>query len=296
MLLLLPTIQAMEKNTALFSILIPSWNNLAYLQLCIESIRLHSQYKHQIIVHLNEGTDGSLEWVREQNDLYYTHSSENIGICKALNNMARLAHTQYICYFNDDMYALPGWDVAMWNEIQQIGHNHFFLSSTMLEPFEKNNPAVISQQDYGQTYEEFEVEKLLNNFHIPQKKDWYGASWPPNVVSIQMWNAVGGYSEEFSPGLYSDPDFSMKLWEKGVRYFKGLSKSRVYHFGSKSLRRIQLNDGRTTFMQKWGISPGFFDKYFIKKGQEWKGAITNKPPTLPLLINKLSVRIRLLLK
>ncbi len=29
-------------------------------------------------------------------------------------------------------------------------------------------------------------------------------------------------SEEFSPGMYSDPDLSMKLWQEGVRYFKGI--------------------------------------------------------------------------
>ena len=33
---------------------------------------------------------------------------------------------------------------------------------------------------------------------------------------------VGGFSEEFSPGLGSDPDFNMKLWNKGVRLLKDL--------------------------------------------------------------------------
>lgn len=50
----------------MFSILIPTWNNLPYLQLCIESIRRHSAFEHEIIVHVNEGTDGTLEWVRAQ--------------------------------------------------------------------------------------------------------------------------------------------------------------------------------------------------------------------------------------
>jgi glycosyltransferase involved in cell wall biosynthesis len=50
----------------MFSILIPSWNNLAYLRLCVESIRRHSAERHQVIVHVNDGSDGSLAWVREQ--------------------------------------------------------------------------------------------------------------------------------------------------------------------------------------------------------------------------------------
>ena len=46
-----------------FSILIPSWNNLEYLKLCIASIKKNSRYKHQIIVHANEGSDGTWEYL-----------------------------------------------------------------------------------------------------------------------------------------------------------------------------------------------------------------------------------------
>ena len=38
---------------AIVSILIPSFNNLEYLKLCINSINKNSKYKHQIIVHVN---------------------------------------------------------------------------------------------------------------------------------------------------------------------------------------------------------------------------------------------------
>ena len=54
----------------MFSILIPTYNNLSYLKLCIESIEKNSVYKHQIIVHINEGNDGSLEYVKSLNYEY----------------------------------------------------------------------------------------------------------------------------------------------------------------------------------------------------------------------------------
>src|SRR5690625_8014641 len=78
-----------RKNSALpkdvrFSIIIPSWNNLEYLKNCVNSLRRHSAFSHDIIIHINEGKDGTLEWVREQEDLSYCYSSENIGICYAL--------------------------------------------------------------------------------------------------------------------------------------------------------------------------------------------------------------------
>ena len=39
------------------------------LRLCIDSIRENSQYRHQVILHINEGNDGTLDWVNEQPQL-----------------------------------------------------------------------------------------------------------------------------------------------------------------------------------------------------------------------------------
>lgn len=50
----------------MFSIIIPTWNNLPYLKLVVASLREHSAYAHQLIVHVNDGSDGTLAWVREQ--------------------------------------------------------------------------------------------------------------------------------------------------------------------------------------------------------------------------------------
>src|SRR3954462_10545688 len=90
-----------RKDECKFSILIPSWNNFEYLKLCINSIRKNSFFKHQIIVHINEGKDGSLDWIKEQNDIDYSYSDANIGVCYALNICRTLFDTDYILYMND---------------------------------------------------------------------------------------------------------------------------------------------------------------------------------------------------
>ena len=110
-----------------FSILIPSWNNLPFLKLCIESIRKHSACDHQIIVHVNEGTDGTLEWVQGEG-LDYTYTPQNVGVCFSMNMMRTKVKTDYMCFLNDDMYVLPGWDVALSEEIERLPDNRFFLT------------------------------------------------------------------------------------------------------------------------------------------------------------------------
>lgn len=246
---------------------------MAYLQLCIKSIRKNAHFEHQIIVIINEGKDGTLEWVETQTDLDYVFSDTNLGICFGLNAARSLIQGNYVCYMNDDMYACPNWDLPLKNEIDAIGHNYFFLSGTMIEPTDTNNPCVIIQP-YGTDIDTFEEELLLKNYKKNTKKDWKGATWPPNVLHRDLWDLVGGMSVEFSPGMYSDPDLSRKLWAAGVRYFKGIGESRVYHFGSKSTGKIKHNKGKKTFLMKWGVSSRDFTGRTLERGNAFEE--TNK--------------------
>lgn len=272
---------------AKFSILIPTWNNLAYLKLCIDSIRKNSTYKHQIILHLNEASDGTLDWVNQQPDIDYTHSRQNIGVCYALNICRPLMRCDYLLYMNDDMYVCPDWDKELLNEIDKVGHNNFFISSTCIEPNAQSSCMI--EKNYGTDIHNFNEKKLLDEFATLEKKDWQGATWPPNVVHKDTWDLAGGYSVEFSPGMYSDPDFSMKLWNIGIRYFKGVGKSRTYHFGSKSVKRIVKNPGYYKFISKWGITCSTLTKHYLRRGEVFDGPL--KDPVIPF-----NVKVKNLLK
>jgi hypothetical protein len=70
--------------------------------------------------------------------------------------------------------------------------------------------------------------------------------------------------------MYSDPDFSAKLWKVGVRLFKGVDKSRVYHFEARSTHRIVKNDGSTQFLRKWGITSASFMRDVLHRGEPWR--------------------------
>ncbi len=249
-----------------FSLLIPSWNNLDYLKLCIGSIRKNSFYELQIIVIVNEGSDGSLEWVQSQKDIDFVYAKENIGICYALNAARSLIQSDYVVYINDDMYLLPNWDLALEKEITALGTKKFMLSATMVEPIDTGNKCVIVK-DYGRDIDSFKEDLLLQDYPNLHKDNWSGSTWPPNVVHVDVWDLVGGLSVEFSPGMGSDPDFAKKLYEAGVRQFKGVGASLVYHFGTKSTKRVKKNDGRKTFLHKWGISQRDFSQKYLKIGE-----------------------------
>ncbi len=267
-----PSEKAIEK--ALFSIIIPSWNNLAFLKTCVDSLQKNSRYHHQIIIHLNEGNDGSREWV-EQNHFDFCFSKTNIGICYAMNIARTLAKTDYLVYFNDDMYACPDWDYWLYEEVKKQKSMFFFLSATMIEPSDTGNRCVIAPLDFGTHPDNFDEIGLLANFNALEKKDWQGSTWPPCIVPTLLWDMVGGYSIEFSPGMYSDPDFTMKLWQAGVRIFKGVGKSRVYHFMSKSTGKLTFKaDGSRIFLNKWGVSAKVFARHYLQRGEIWESMLS----------------------
>lgn len=253
------------------SIIIPTWNNLAFVRLCVESIRRHSAFQHQVILHINDGSDGTLAWAQAEK-IDHTHTPGNAGICKAVNEAGGMAKHNYIVYMNDDMYVCPEWDVHIATEIKAAGTDCFMFSSTMIEPVNHNNPCVI-HGDYGQSVETFDEKRLVAECNGLEKADWTGSTWPPTIVHRKYWLITGGYSIELSPGVSSDDDFSMKMWYAGCRLFKGIGKSRVYHFQSKSTLRITKNNGRKQFLMKWGINQSTFSKHYIRRGTAFTGPL-----------------------
>ncbi len=249
----------------MLSIVIPTWNNLGLLKLCIASLTRHTTLSFEVVLHVNDGSDGTLDWVRSEGILH-THSAVNIGICLAMNQAAALSTRPYLVYLNDDMVCCPGWDTALMARISTFGTDAFMVSGTMIEPRESGNPCVIVR-DYGSSPESFQESALLNDLPHLHKDDWYGATWPPSVVHRDWWAKVGGYSPEFSPGISSDNDFSMKMWNAGCRIFLGVGASRVYHFMSRSTGKVVRNDGRKQFLRKWGITQSTFDRHFLRRGQ-----------------------------
>lgn len=264
------------------------------LQLCIGSIIKNSSFRHQIIVHINQGLDGTREWVEKQ-QLDHTFSEINIGVCYALNAAATLAKTDYILYLNDDMYVCPEWDKYLFEEIEQMPDKLFYLSATAIEPYDAGKKCAIVPYSFGTNPDNFRENELLSVYRTLPMNDWNGASWPPGLVHRDVWNTVGGYSVEFFPGFYSDPDFSLKLWQIGVRNFKGVSRSRVYHFLEYSTGRhasSKVTKENRKFLNKWGITAKMFNQFYLRMGSPYQGPLPEVEKTFAYLTKKFTSGIK----
>jgi len=270
----------------MFSIIVPTFNNLDYLKLCLESIKKNSAFNHEIIIHINEGKDGTKSFL-EKTNYKFSYSEKNSGVCVAFNEAVKKANKKYIVLAHDDMYFCPNWDRVFQSELMKLPENSdFFLSGTMVQPFES-----YINLNCGDTIDNFDEKKLLSELPKIKFDDFQGTHWQPSLIPLKTWDKVGGFSEEFSPGLGSDPDFNMKLWKIGVRLFKGLGKCRVYHFSSLSLRKKAWNNGARTFLLKWGISIKFFKKYYLRSDQVFEDSLSEPKKSLNYYIALVKCKI-----
>ena len=267
----------------MFSILIPTYNNLEYLKFCIRSLNKNSFYQNQIICHVNIGDDGSLEYIRNSS-IEFTHTSFNSGICEGINKAAKLSKFDYFLYAHDDFYFCPHWDLILSKEIDKIGHNNFYLSGTMMNKGQIN-------YNCGNTPNEFNEKKFLSEYRSYNFYDFQGSTWAPSLVHKDIWIKAGGLSEEFFPGSGSDPDFNMKLWNLGIRIFKGINNFKVYHFGSivlrdkKKQKKKYGSRGSKQFLIKWGVGIKFFKKFFLRSNKKYDGELKDPNKNIDYYFN-----------
>ena len=279
----------------MFSIIIPTFNNKNYLELCIKSLKKNSSFNHQIIAHVNVGNDGTIKLLKDLG-IDFTYTNYNAGICEGMNKAAKKSKTKYILYAHDDFYFCPDWDNILLKEIKKIPHNNFYLSGIMMN----NGPIKF---DCGNNLNEFNEKKLLENYQKYNHYDFQGSTWAPHIIHKDLWDKIGGFSEEFFPGTGSDPDLNMKLWNQGVRIFKGINDFKVYHFGSIVTRKYKNHPtiitesgskGAKIFLLKWGISIKFFKRYFLKSDTHYKGELNEPNITLKYIFDLILCKINYL--
>ena len=146
---------------------IPSKNNLRYLKPCIKSIQDNSYYPNQIIVYVDQDTDGTVEWLRENGIKFIqNHEETPRGIGFAYDTMFQWADREYVIAFHADMILGPHADKHM----MDIKTKDNIVCATRIEP--PLHPPGIEKivQDFGMWPEDLKIEEF-NKFVEENKSD-----------------------------------------------------------------------------------------------------------------------------
>ena len=135
----------MEKIT----FVIPSRNNLEFIQLAYESIR-NLETKHEILILNDASTDGTKEWIDSLGDddliVYHNAGPKRVGIVGMFDKGIEIARTEIIFAFHADMIAAPKLDENILKHLE----TGKVVSATRVEP-PLHHPG---------------PEKITMNFHI----------------------------------------------------------------------------------------------------------------------------------
>lgn len=248
----------------MISICIPSWNSVEYLKILIPSIKKNTKIPHEIIVVNNGSTDDTAKFLLE-NKIKSFHLEKNKGFC-GVNFALHESKYPYCMIVNTDMYMMPGWDTSMLYQIQQFKKNkinRFTISSCLIEPVGNNPEYDIAY--CGHDAQTFSEEALINWWHKTRLARQHTTQYShPILIPKFMLEEVGYLDESYFPGWAVDHDLPMSLYQKGCRDFIMLGNSRVFHFSSKTFKKlpddVRSRSGQDIFKRKWNISVDEFRK------------------------------------
>jgi len=96
-------------NPPLVSIIILSYNGLNHIEACLESIRRNTKESYEIIVVDNARKDGSIDFLRNVNDIVLIQNPENVGPAVARAQAMVMAQGEYLTFLDDDTIVPQGW-------------------------------------------------------------------------------------------------------------------------------------------------------------------------------------------
>ena len=268
---------------------IPSRNNLEFLQLAYKSIR-NLKGKHEILVLNDASTDGTQEWIDEQKDqdliVHQNPGPERIGIVGMFDKGIEMARTEIIMAFHADMVAAPNLDE---NVLKHLKRGTVVSATRVEPPLHPDGPEKMLV-DFGIEVEDFDMDKFnnwVNNDYQPKHgKLITEGIFAPWCMYKEDFLAIGGHDELFAPQSKEDSDLFNRFVLNGYKVlqtWEGL----VYHFTSRGSRFNKHAGGAA------GQNSNEWLQTTTKNGQEfirkWGHFIKHDPLMKPIIPPKYDI-------
>ena len=272
---------------------IPSRNNLEFLQLAYKSIR-NLDTKHEVLVLNDASTDGTQAWIEEQNDkdliTYHNPGPDRIGIVGMFDKGIEMARTDIIMAFHSDMVACKDLDK---NILKHLERGKVVSATRVEPPLHPDGPEKILR-NYGIETDEFNFDTWYEGSEKLKEDKTTEGIFAPWCMYKEDFLAVGGHDELFAPQSKEDSDLFNRFQLNGYKFIQPWD-ALVYHFTSRGSRfnkhaggaagknsnewiQTTTRNGRN-FIRKWGhfikhdplmkpIIPPRYDIGFIVKNSQ----------------------------
>ena len=261
----------------MISIIIPTYRNPEYLDICLKSCIEQQHNKNEIIVAVDGFIDESKEVLEKyKKQINVLDLGKNQGMQTALNLGVMNATNEKIFIVNDDNVFSKDFDLEIEAQLKEKN----VLTLNQIEP---EGPGIFNfpVKDFGRNPKEFKYDEFIK-YESSIKKDELTIDGGifPFAMYKKYYMAVGGFDVMYKSPFICDWDFFLKLELNGLE-FSRTSKAHFYHFVSMATKKGKNKEemissespAAQTFIYKWGMPPNLFENnsHNPKNGQIIKG-------------------------
>ena len=233
---------------------IPTYNNLPFLKLTVQSVRQNCYYNDMpIIIFAENCTDGTNEWLAQNADElnieYYIENDgdrENQrGIGGGIDLCVSKVKTEFVNILHSDFWLAPNQDIELLNLFEEFPNDRLITSSFRVQPNIFPNDPEYRPGTIFVPFEQFGVHE--DDFEHKYFDDWATEFSEDNDVRVRKAGGagylcrvedhihIGGNDPRFEPMYWEDKDLFMRMQMEDYKFIM-TSKSVIWHFTSRTSR------------------------------------------------------------
>ena len=232
------------------NIIIPVYNELHFVRLCLESIEKYTDYPYRVCI-VDDGSDKSTkEYLREvvgkHDNFYLIENEKNIGFVASCNRGMAATDTGDLLLLNSDIVVTPGW-----------------LSKIVSCAYSDDNIGIVSPLTTRSSHLWVNINPGENIFTTASKIDKLSEKKYPDIVTPEGWcflikreayERLGQFDTIFGKGYCEESDFSMRALCNNYRTVCA-DNTFIFHKGQvtfKGERGERYKKNRAIFDKRWG--------------------------------------------
>ncbi len=245
----------------MISIIIPTYDSVEALDLCLESIYETSYYdSNQIIVVIDGNGALYVDLIakyRNRKGFNFLEFDENRGLADATNYGVSCAEYNAILIVNDDNVFSPDWDKYLYGKYQP----NWVISPNQVEPYESMFKDFVIK-DFGRSIADFKKSEFYEFCKDTYKDNIeFRGSTLPIFMDKKDFLKIGGWDNQYPKnGVVADWDFFLKcslngyntIRHMGVKFYHFVSLSTNVTDAQKQKRQASEIQGHQYAKYKWG--------------------------------------------
>jgi GT2 family glycosyltransferase len=209
------------------SIVIPTCNQLDFLQNCISSLRKHTDMPYEIIVVDNASTDGTAEWCRKEK-IPFISLPRNEGFSVACNKGLLLSSGDTLVLLNNCTLVTHGW-------LSNLSAALYSGSDVGIVGPVTNNASGSQQVHYSfENIDEF--QRIAEDVNVSNPDNWKQVDKIVGICFVfhrELMDKIGLLDERIPPGHYEYDDFCLRARNAGYSLLV-CHDTLIYHEGSNA--------------------------------------------------------------